>query len=178
MKKYIIITMIFAILASLLLVSCGNISDPNSDSESTNDKTEVLEFSNTPSEGLEFSLIDDKTCEITGIGMCTDTMVHIPSEINGLKVTEVRAGFSWQRKEPIKGIMIPDSVTKISTDVDRKYGFSRSLEKIILPETPMSFTDTVGTFFVMADTWIPSGESNMIITAIIGDTMAHSILEI
>ena len=142
MKKYIIITMIFAILASLLLVSCGNISDPNSDSESTNDKTEVLEFSNTPSEGLEFSMIDEKTCKITGIGTCTDTMVHIPSEINGLIVTEVRAGYSWQRKEPIKGIMIPDSVTKISTDVDRSYGFSKSLEKIILPETPISFTDT------------------------------------
>jgi len=141
MKKFIIITMIFAILASLLLVSCNDISDQNSDSESTNEQTEVLEFSDTPSEGLEYSQIDDSTCEITGIGTCTDTMVNIPSKINGLKVTEVRAGYKWKRKEPIKGIMIPNSVTKISTDADRSYGFSNSLEKIILPETPISFTN-------------------------------------
>ncbi len=138
MKKYIIFTMILAIVASLLLVSCGNTDNQKGD-ESTNDKTEALEFSETPSEGLESYPIDDKTCMITGIGSCTDTMVRIPSEIGALKVTTVCTGSSWKRKEPIKGIMIPDSVTKISTNYDETFGFSRSLEKFILPDTPISF---------------------------------------
>ena len=167
MKKLIIFTLILAILASMMLVSCNkqtesgsNSGDANSgdaNSDDKNDSTESLEFPEAPSEGLKFSQIDDQTCRITGIGICTDTMIRIPSEIGGLKVTEVYGGNDWRKnygEDPIKGIMFPEGVTKISSY--EGYCFSPVLEKIVLPDTPIMIYEEVFTgtpYWVNSDNW-------------------------
>ena len=159
MKKITIFALVLTIVTSMLLISCGNGSTntDSNNSESTAPENKP-EFPDTPSEGFEISQIDDQTCMITGIGTCTDTMVRIPSEINGLKVTEVYGGNAWRRNysaDPITGILFPDSVTKIVSYEDT-YSFSYKLEQIVLPDTPIVIGEKVfeGTpYFVNEANW-------------------------
>ena len=140
MKKLISLVLSVALLCTMLsFVACNNKGDENNTDTQQTDGTPALEFPDTPSEGLKVSQIDDQSCMIVGIGTCTDTMIRIPSEIEGLKVTAVYGGNDWRKnysQDPIKGIMFPEEVTKIAS-YDRTYSFSNKLETIVLPDTPM-----------------------------------------
>ena len=64
------------------------------------------------SQGLAFTLLDDETYEVSGIGSCTDTEIVIPSVYNDKPVTSIgdRAFHGWNG---LTSVTIPDSVTSI-----------------------------------------------------------------
>ena len=65
------------------------------------------------SQGLEYLVIDDTTCKVSGLGTCTDTDIVIPSTApDGRAVVEIYRAF--EGKTEITGITIPDSVKAIS----------------------------------------------------------------
>ena len=65
------------------------------------------------SEGLEYKINrDGKTCEIIGVGTCTDENIVIPDEIDGYKVIYIGAG-AFTSNTDIKSVIIPDSVIHI-----------------------------------------------------------------
>lgn len=94
-----------------------------------------------PSEGLEYILSDDETYYIcSGLGDCTDTIVSIPSEYNGLPVKEIGpwAFHGDYVHSQVTQIIVPNSVNII-----REYAFASSdgepywesvLTKVVLPE--------------------------------------------
>ena len=67
MKKIIALFLMICMLG-MLLVSCGNGSTENND---TNNTDQAL----PASEGLAYEVNDDGTCTITGIGTCKDTEI-------------------------------------------------------------------------------------------------------
>ncbi len=67
-------------------------------------------------EGLEYAVNEDGvTCTITGIGTCKDTVLYIPPEIDGYRVTTIGdEAFNYCFHFPQHVIIIiPDSVTEI-----------------------------------------------------------------
>ena len=70
----------------------------------------------TYSQGLEYEIIDDKTCAVVGIGTCTDANIVIPSVApDGRTVVSIgtesnNSGLSFDK---IISIFIPDTVTEI-----------------------------------------------------------------
>lgn len=66
------------------------------------------------SEGLEFTLdLDKKSYSVSGMGICTDTDVVIPTEYNDLPVTEVRHQ-AFEYCTNLRSIIIPDSIIRIN----------------------------------------------------------------
>lgn len=61
--------------------------------------------------GLAYTLKDDDTYEVSGIGTCTDTDIIIPSVVDGYRVTSIGNSAFFSRS--ITSITIPDSVTSI-----------------------------------------------------------------
>ena len=62
--------------------------------------------------GLSYTLNDDGTCSVTGIGTCADTEVYIPPYFGIYKVTSINdAAFIYCNN--LTSIIIPDSVTSI-----------------------------------------------------------------
>jgi hypothetical protein len=69
--------------------------------------------SRLPSEGLEFTLDDNKASySVTGIGTCEDTDVIIPSEYNSLPVTGI-GNNAFSNYTALTSIVIPNSITYI-----------------------------------------------------------------
>ncbi len=63
------------------------------------------------SKGLEFTLLDDGTYKVSGIGSCTDTEIVIPSVYNDKPVTVIgEHAFSGYN---LTSVIIPDTVTDI-----------------------------------------------------------------
>lgn len=83
---------------------------------------------------LEYTLLDDGTYAVTGIGLCTDTEIVIPTEYNGLPVTSIgeRAFYDCNL---LTSITIPDSVTSIDSAAFRG---CTSLISIIIPDSVTS----------------------------------------
>ena len=81
-----------------------------------------------PTEGLKY-LSCDEYCVVIGIGTATDTDIIIPSEYNGIPVTEIGVT-AFDGNTNITSITIPDSVTKIES-----YAFKgcTNLKSIFIP---------------------------------------------
>ena len=80
-----------------------------------NGKCTVCDDTLKPSEGLEFTSNNDGTCYVSGIGTCTDTDIVIPTEYNGMRVTEVGSA-AFENYSSLTSIKIPNSVTTIGDD--------------------------------------------------------------
>ena len=90
------------------------------------------------SKGLEFTLLDDGTYEVSGIGGCTDTEIVIPSIYNDNPVTVI--GFeAFKRCKQLKSVIIPKGVTII-----KEAAFERcsGLTSVIMPNSII----TIGAF--------------------------------
>lgn len=62
--------------------------------------------------GLQYSLNDDDTYTVWGIGTCTDTDLIIPSQYNGKKVTRIEE-CAFEGKEHITRVFIPKSISYV-----------------------------------------------------------------
>ena len=83
-----------------------------------------------PSTGLTYALRDDQASyAVTGIGECADTKVIVPSEHEGLPVTEV-ASKAFEDCSNITEIIVPNSVTEIG---DAAFTGCAALENMTLP---------------------------------------------
>ena len=80
----------------------------------TNNACTVCDHVLTPSTGLTYSLKDDGTYTITGLGTCTDKTIVIPANINGKDVTSI-AGEAFLRKGSFTGLYIPGTVKSIGS---------------------------------------------------------------
>ncbi len=70
---------------------------------------------NEHSVGLEYTLVDDYTYCVTGIGTCTDTDIVIPARHEGTEVTRIAAE-AFRDLAGLTSISIPDSVNWIGMD--------------------------------------------------------------
>jgi hypothetical protein len=80
------------------------------------------------SKGLEFRLnADGKSYSVTGIGICNDTDIVIPSVYNGLPVTII-GDYAFLWCDSLTSIEIPDSVTSIGGEAFACCGSLTSIE--------------------------------------------------
>ena len=87
------------------------------------------------SEGLEFTSNGDRTCYVSGIGSCTDTVVNIPpTSPEGDAVTSI-GGSAFYNCTKLANITIPEGVTSIGY-----YAFigCSALTSITIPESVTS----------------------------------------
>ena len=109
-------------------LNCGEVSDKEEHTWES-DVCTVCEIPR-PSSRLAYTLNDDQTAySVTGIGLCIDTDVVIPSGHDGLPVTSV-GEHAFEGCRSFKSIAIPDSVTSIGEGAF--YG-CESLKSIIIP---------------------------------------------
>ena len=88
----------------------------------------------TPSEGLEMTLnADGKSYSVTGMGICTDQHIYIPSKYNGLPVTAI--GDSAFTGCSFESITIPDSITSMSGSC---FFSCPNLREVSLPDSLMT----------------------------------------
>ena len=91
-------------------------------------------FEDKLSKGLEYNVISDTTCEITGIGTCTDKKIVIPNVIDGYNVISIgKSAFSECRN--LTSIEIPEGVTSIG---DEAFSCCSNLKNIYIPESVIS----------------------------------------
>ena len=109
------------------------------------------------SEGLEFNAGNDtsKTCSVTGIGTCTDTVIVVPlKDPNGYTVTGIWE-HAFRNCTNITSVILPETVTRISssafdgctnlTDINFPLGMKAiggsaffgcsSLERVVIPDS-------------------------------------------
>ncbi len=127
---------------------------------------------------LEYTLLDDETYAVTGIGVCNDTEIVIPAEYMGLPVVSIGEG-AFALCKSITSITIPDSVTSIG-----EYAFNQcnSLTNIIIPDSVTSIgfcafylctsltNVTVGDFVTSIDRYAFQGCSSLQ-NVILGDSV-------
>ena len=88
--------------------------------------------------GLAYEInADGITCTITGIGVCRDTEMVIPKEINGYRVTQI-ASDSFKNSSSLTSVTIPGSVTSIGNGA---FMNSSSLTSVTIPGSVISIGD-------------------------------------
>ena len=114
---------------------------PTKASELINDSKYVTEdvINGKYSKGLAYSLENDGTYAVSGIGTCTDINIVIPSVVDGYRVTKI-APDAFKDSATIISIIIPDSVTSIGG-----YAFESctSLKSIDIPNSVTTIGDRV-----------------------------------
>ena len=89
------------------------------------------------SAGLAYTLKDDGTYEVSGIGTCTDTDIIIPSVVDGYRVTSI--GYrAFRDCTSLMNVTISDSVTSIGEEAFRSCS---SLTSIAIPNSVTSIGD-------------------------------------
>lgn len=87
------------------------------------------------SEGLTFSPnVIPGTCSVSGIGICTDSRVVIPSTANGMQVSSIGAS-AFQNCVDLIEVIIPDGVSSIGQNA---FAGCTGLTKVVLPSTVTS----------------------------------------
>lgn len=80
------------------------------------------------SRGLEYLVNEDgKTCTVTGIGSCEDSILIIGGSINGYKVTKI-AEKAFYKVFGIEQLIIADNVTYIGSEAFAQCSFMKSVE--------------------------------------------------
>lgn len=107
---------------------------------------EVIATESIPvySAGLKYEVNEDgTTCDIVGMGTCTDKDIHIPPEIDGYIVTGIRAKAAFSgmgsneyippfNRSETTSVIIPNSVTNISKAA---FFCCASLTRITIPDS-------------------------------------------
>lgn len=108
------------VLATVSLIACGK-NDGSGDGGNAKPPRGDGTLKPVYSEGLEFTLINyGGEYSVTGLGSCTDTVVNVPPEYNGLPVTTIgeeafkNYDLFTDTKETLVAVTIPDSVKTIS----------------------------------------------------------------
>ena len=87
---------------------------------------------------MEYTLSNEgNSYLVSGIGSCIDTDIVIPSEYNGLPVTEI-GNYAFRACNSITSVVIPEGVTKIGY---MAFGYCSSLTKITIPESIETIED-------------------------------------
>ena len=87
------------------------------------------------SKGLEYSLdSNENSYTVTGIGVCADKNIVIPSEYNSKPVTSID-GYAFFNCNSIVSVTIPDSVTSIGYQA---FCACRGLESVTIPDSVTS----------------------------------------
>ena len=111
-------------------------------------------------DGLAFTLNDDKASySVTGIGVCTNTDIVIPSKHLGLPVTSI-GQYAFSNCSSITSIDIPSSVTSIESGA---FGYS-SLKSVHIPSSVKSIGS--GTFYNCTELESVTFDSNSPLTSI------------
>ena len=141
MKKSLVIKILMMTLALVFvfaLSSCdiGLFEDDGeyADNEDLADINKDLK-NEKPSEGLKFKKGTDKETgeeyySVTGLGECTDTVVIIPDEYDGLPVKKIGSGAF--KETAIERVYIPEGVTNIA---HHAFAECEALTSIALPES-------------------------------------------
>ena len=95
------------------------------------------------SQGLEYTVLSDTTCAITGMGTCKDTELIISNYYGGYEVTEIGKS-AFKDSSALTSVTIPDSVTSVNI---RAFEGCRALASISLPDSitdiaSYAFSDT------------------------------------
>ena len=91
-----------------------------------------------PSEGLKYTLLNDGTYEVSGIGTCTDANIIIPSFYNGVPVTSVgQEAFYYNSK--ITDVFIPEGITNIGMWAFRG---CNKIKNVTLPSSVVSIGES------------------------------------
>lgn len=117
-KRFLIC--VLAVSAAFAMTSCGKndgVEDGGNAKPPRGDGTLKPVYS----KGLEFTVINyGGEYSVTGLGSCTDTVVNVPPEYNGLPVTTIgeeafkNYDLFTDTKETLVAVTIPDSVKTIS----------------------------------------------------------------
>ena len=91
-------------------------------------KTLVQETLLSGQNKMEYTLLDDGTYEISGIGQCDDREIFIPSKYNGLSVTKI-AYKAFERCQSFISVSIPDSIKIIE---ERAFEKCKYLETVVI----------------------------------------------
>ena len=96
------------------------------------DKYGIVTYYEVTSEGLEFTLNDDReSYSVTGIGTCTDEEIVIPSTYSNLPVTSI-ADEAFSECSRFTSVVIPNSVSSIG---DRAFFGNQPLRNITIPDS-------------------------------------------
>ncbi|MBQ8287603.1 MAG: leucine-rich repeat protein [Clostridia bacterium] len=91
----------------------------------------------TPSEGLEYILLDDGTYSVAGIGTCTDAHVVIPSSFEGIPVTSI-GEYAFSGSSGVTAVTIPDGVTSVGYNA---FYSCSDLTSVMIPNSVTSIGD-------------------------------------
>lgn len=97
-----------------------------------------------PSTGLSFRSLSDGTCEVTGIGTCTDTVLRIPATApSGQRVSRIAKG-AFVYNSNITEVVMPEGLTRIEYQA---FGGCSNLTTVTIPTSVTSignlaFNDT------------------------------------
>ena len=125
-----VLFLLAVLLIVMALASCSVASsnkEPN-DNDINSGKPEAID--SQASKGIEYTLLDDGTYEVSGIGYCIDTHIVISRTYQGKPVTSIgERAFDYCTS--LTSITIPDSVTSIG---DYAFDGCKSLESITVEE--------------------------------------------
>lgn len=143
MKKFLVCTVITFILVSI--AGCGsdpvggsnindNIATHTTDTVDINTENKIeptQEFEEVYSDGLVFKSNGDGTCEVAGIGTCTDTEIRIPTRSRQNDTVTAIGRDAFYKVMSVKKVIIPDTVTEIGNSA---FEFS-GIEEVIVPDS-------------------------------------------
>ena len=138
-KGFITLTLILCLLLCISVIGCNKNKDNGSSDNSGSGESGGSE----PTIGLEYSLTEDGTYMLVGMGACTDTNIIIPSTYNSLPVTHVSSQ-AFEDCANLESLFIPEFVVSIDA-----YGFEEctALKKIDVDANNTTYTSVDGNLY-------------------------------